>query len=48
LLTWAVEEARRSGCALVQLTSDKARTDAHRFYERLGFQPTHVGFKLML
>ena len=36
------------GCALVQLTSDKARTDAHRFYERLGFTPSHEGFKLLL
>ncbi|WP_313886291.1 GNAT family N-acetyltransferase [Amycolatopsis viridis] len=48
LLTWAVDEARRRGCALVQLTSDAARVDAHRFYERLGFQASHVGFKMML
>jgi hypothetical protein len=33
---------------LVQLTSDASRTDAHRFYQRLGFEPTHVGFKLTL
>ena len=33
---------------LVQLTSDRSRTDAHRFYERLGFQATHLGFKLKL
>lgn len=48
LITWAVEEARRRGCALVQLTSDVSRVDAHRFYERLGFAPTHVGFKRSL
>jgi GNAT superfamily N-acetyltransferase len=48
LIKWAVEEARRRGCALVQLTSDLSRTDAHRFYERLGFQRTHAGFKLPL
>jgi GNAT superfamily N-acetyltransferase len=48
LIRWAVEEARRHGCALVQLTSDATRIDAHRFYERLGFRATHVGFKLML
>ncbi|MCF6522174.1 GNAT family N-acetyltransferase [Streptomyces sp. JJ36] len=48
LLEWAVEESRRQGCALVQLTSDATRTDAHRFYERLGFEPSHVGFKLPL
>lgn len=48
LTTWAVDEARRRGCALVQLTSDVTRVDAHRFYERLGFEATHVGFKLPL
>ncbi|MFB9185986.1 GNAT family N-acetyltransferase [Dactylosporangium sucinum] len=48
LLRWAVEESRRRGAALVQLTSDAARTDAHRFYERLGFTATHVGFKRSL
>ncbi|MGW7431247.1 GNAT family N-acetyltransferase [Streptomyces sp. NPDC054861] len=45
LITWAVEESRRQGCALVQLTSDATRTDAHRFYERLGFEASHLGFK---
>lgn len=48
LFEWAVEEARRQGCAVVQLTSDATRTDAHRFYERLGFAASHVGFKRML
>jgi GNAT superfamily N-acetyltransferase len=48
LIEWAVEESRRQGCQLVQLTSDNSRTDAHRFYERLGFTPSHVGFKLQL
>ena len=48
LLRWAIEEARCRGCAVVQLTSDKARGDAHRFYERLGFTATHEGFKLTL
>lgn len=48
LLEWAVEESRRQGCRLVQLTSDSSRTDAHRFYERLGFTASHVGFKLSL
>ncbi|MHC5904216.1 GNAT family N-acetyltransferase [Streptomyces sp. S6] len=45
---WAVEESRREGCQLVQLTSDVSRVDAHRFYERLGFVASHVGFKLAL
>lgn len=48
LLRWAVEEARRRGCALVQLTTDKSRRDAHRFYERLGFTASHEGYKLAL
>ncbi|MDQ1037454.1 GNAT superfamily N-acetyltransferase [Streptomyces sp. V3I8] len=45
---WAVDQARAEGCQLVQLTSDATRTDAHRFYERLGFTASHVGFKLQL
>ncbi|MEV8043708.1 GNAT family N-acetyltransferase [Streptomyces griseoluteus] len=48
LIQWAVDTSRRLGCHLVQLTSDKARTDAHRFYERLGFTASHEGFKLNL
>ncbi|MFF7970479.1 GNAT family N-acetyltransferase [Streptomyces sp. NPDC007905] len=48
LIEWAIEESRRQGCQLVQLTSDSSRTDAHRFYERLGFTASHVGFKLQL
>ncbi|MFF1639104.1 GNAT family N-acetyltransferase [Streptomyces sp. NPDC058246] len=48
LIEWAIDEARRQGCQLVQLTSDATRTDAHRFYERLGFTASHVGFKLSL
>lgn len=47
-ITWAVDESRRRGCRLVQLTSHETRTDAHRFYERLGFSATHVGLKLPL
>ena len=48
LLRWAIEAARESGCTLVQLTTDASRTDAHRFYERLGFVGSHLGFKLAL
>lgn len=48
LLRWAVAEARRSGCALVQLTTDRSRSGAQRFYERLGFTASHVGYKLAL
>jgi GNAT superfamily N-acetyltransferase len=48
MITWAIDEARRRGCALVQLTTDKSRVDAHRFYDRLGFTASHEGFKLRL
>ncbi|MCZ7459259.1 GNAT family N-acetyltransferase [Streptomyces sp. WMMC940] len=48
LIEWAVEESRHHGCRLVQLTSDASRADAHRFYERLGFEASHVGFKRVL
>jgi GNAT superfamily N-acetyltransferase len=48
LLKWAISECRVRGCAFVQLTTDKSRADAHRFYERLGFEPTHIGYKLKL
>ncbi len=48
MISWTVEECRRRGCALVQLTSDASRSDARRFYERLGFVASHVGMKLPL
>lgn len=48
MITWAIEECRRLGVELLQLTSDRTRTDAHRFYERLGFEATHLGFKMRL
>ncbi|MGW6732088.1 N-acetyltransferase family protein [Streptomyces sp. NPDC055013] len=48
LIEWAVAESRRQNCQLVQLTTDKSRTDAHRFYERLGFTASHLGFKIQL
>jgi GNAT superfamily N-acetyltransferase len=44
----AVARARRAGCYRVQLTSNDARGDAHRFYERQGFVSSHRGFKLLL
>jgi GNAT superfamily N-acetyltransferase len=48
MMRFAIDEARRRGCQRVQLTSNKKRADAHRFYERLGFTRSHEGFKLML
>jgi len=46
MMAWAIEECRKQGCLLVQLTSDKTRKDAQRFYQELGFVPSHEGFKL--
>lgn len=48
LLDWAIERARQRGCHHVQLTSDKRRTDAHRFYRDLGFVESHEGMQLDL
>jgi ribosomal protein S18 acetylase RimI-like enzyme len=48
LVRAALARARTAGCGLVQLTSDVSRTDARRFYERLGFVATHIGMKLSL
>ncbi len=48
LMDWAVEESRALGVQLVQLTSDATRVDAHRFYERIGFEASHLGFKRQL
>jgi GNAT superfamily N-acetyltransferase len=48
LMEAAIERARELGCSRVQLTSNLARPEAHRFYASLGFEPSHVGFKLVL
>lgn len=48
MVRFAIEEARRAGANAISLTSNAARTDAHRFYERLGFTRSHAGFKLFL
>ncbi len=45
LFAWAHDLGRRRGARLAQLTSDRTRTDAHRFYEGLGYRPSHTGFK---
>ncbi|GAA5124546.1 GNAT family N-acetyltransferase [Alloalcanivorax gelatiniphagus] len=45
LFTWAHEYGRRQGASLAQLTTDKTRTDAHRFYDTLGYEATHEGYK---
>lgn len=48
MIRWAICEAEHKGISLIQLTSDAQRQDAHRFYQRLGFIPSHVGFKMRL
>ncbi len=49
MMKWALERAKGRGAHLVQLiTTHKSRKDAHRFYERLGFEGSHLGMKLML
>ncbi len=48
MMVWAIDQARQRGCGLVQLTTDKSRHDAHRFYLGLGFVASHEGMKLPL
>lgn len=48
MMAHALDEAKRRNCRLVQLTSSKVRADAHRFYERQGFTPSHYGFRMKL
>ena len=48
MFKWAIDYSRSHGCGLMQLTTDKQRPDAHRFYDRLGFEPSHNGYKLRL
>ena len=48
MFDWAITLCREEGCALVQLTTDRSRTDAHRFYDSLGFLASHIGYKLDL
>lgn len=48
LFKWAIEHSKERGCEILQLTCNNARTDAHRFYRRLGFENSHIGFKMNL
>lgn len=48
MIRHAVEDGRTEGVRLVQLMSNATRLDAHRFYARLGFSPSHIGFKMKL
>ena len=48
MIEFAIAEAKRRGIRRVALTSNAQRKNAHRFYERLGFKPSHLGFKMAL
>ena len=48
MVQWAIDESRRRGCSLLQLTTHASRTAAQRFYGRMGFEASHVGMKLAL
>ena len=48
MMLWAIERARDAGCVSMQLTTNAERTDAHRFYQQLGFEASHAGMKLSL
>jgi ribosomal protein S18 acetylase RimI-like enzyme len=48
LMNWAINRARQEKCVALQLTTNSDRTDAHRFYENLGFKGSHLGMKLYL
>ncbi len=48
MFAWAHDYGRKNGAGLAQLTTDKSRPDAHRFYARLGYEATHEGLKLAL
>jgi len=48
MMEWALDRGRERGCGIAQLTTDKRRSDAHRFYVSLGFSATHEGMKMSL
>jgi len=48
MMLWAIDRAKQKGCVSMQLTTNAERTDAHRFYQNLGFSGTHLGMKIEL
>ena len=48
MFAWALAEFKARGCDVVQLTTDQSRSDAQRFYQKLGFVGSHLGFKIKL
>lgn len=48
MIEWAIAQCKKRDCGLMQLLADKSRTEAHRFYESLGFKANHQGFRLYM
>lgn len=48
MMRWAIGLGREAGCHLIQLTTNKTRKEAQRFYEKVGFKPSHIGYKFDL
>ncbi|CAO3621883.1 unnamed protein product [Cunninghamella blakesleeana] len=48
MFIWALDYCKQKDCQLVQLTTDKTRKDAHKFYDDLGFIPSHIGYKYII
>ncbi|WP_198662870.1 GNAT family N-acetyltransferase [Cohaesibacter sp. CAU 1516] len=48
MFAWAMDKAKADGCAILQLTTSKTRGDSQRFYDQLGFEATHIGYKMSL
>ncbi|MFP3964019.1 GNAT family N-acetyltransferase [Actinomadura fulvescens] len=48
MIGWAIDQARARGCRVVQLTTDRQRPDSIRFYQKIGFRPSHMGMKYHL
>lgn len=48
MMKWVIDQAKARNCRRIELTTNKARHDAHRFYQRLGFTASHEGMKLVL
>ncbi|MFI6515116.1 GNAT family N-acetyltransferase [Spirillospora sp. NPDC050679] len=48
MINWAIDQARARGCRVVQLTTDRQRPESVRFYQKMGFRPSHMGMKFHL
>lgn len=48
MFDWAIARARADGCGLLQLTTNRQRVDGQRFYDQMGFEASHIGYKMTL